>query len=118
MIPLLRASHFQPTLAVTAITTALAVAVGRGLGSIWVALAVFAGQLSVGWSNDYLDRGRDATAGRTDKPIVSGRISARAVGVGAVAAVVVCVPCRSLRVGALRWCISWPSPRRGSTTPD
>ena len=92
MIPLLRASHFQPTLAVTAITTALAVAVGRGLGSIWVALAVFAGQLSVGWSNDYLDRGRDATAGRTDKPIVSGRISARAVGVGAVAAVVVCVP--------------------------
>jgi len=38
--------------AVTVIATALAVAVGRGWGSVWVALAVLTGQLSVGWSND------------------------------------------------------------------
>jgi 4-hydroxybenzoate polyprenyltransferase len=92
VIPLLRASHFQPTLAVTAITTTLAVAVGRGTGAVWVALAVLAGQLSVGWSNDYLDRNRDRVAGRTDKPIVAGQVSARTVGLGAVIAAVACVP--------------------------
>ena len=76
MVPLLRACHLKPTLAVTAITTALAVSAGRGSGSIWVALAVLSGQFSVGWSNDYLDRDRDHLAGRVDKPIVSGGVSA------------------------------------------
>ena len=56
VIPLLRASHIQPTMAVTAIVTTLSLSVGRGAGSAWVALAVLSGQLSVGWSNDYLDR--------------------------------------------------------------
>lgn len=92
MIPLLRACHFQPTVAVTAITTALALSAGRGSGSIWVALAVFSGQLSVGWSNDYLDRDRDRLAGRDDKPIVAGEMNARSVGAAAVIAVVACVP--------------------------
>ena len=92
MIPLLRASHFQPTLVVTAITTTLAVSVGRGAGSVWVALAVLSGQLSVGWSNDYLDRHRDRLAGRADKPIVAGQVAARTVGAGALIAAVLCVP--------------------------
>jgi 4-hydroxybenzoate polyprenyltransferase len=77
---------------VTATATTLAVAAGRGPGSVWVAVAVLAGQLSVGWSNDYLDRDRDRLAGRADKPIVAGRVAARTVGVGAVIAAVVCVP--------------------------
>lgn len=89
---LLRASHFPPVVAVTAIATALAIAVGRGSGTIWVALAVLAGQLSVGWNNDYLDRDRDRIAGRTDKPIVAGTVSARAVGIGALVAAAACVP--------------------------
>jgi len=92
MIPLLRACHFQPTLAVTAIATTLAVSAGRGTGSVWVALAVLSGQLSVGWSNDYLDRDRDRMAGRADKPIVAGRVTAHTVGVAAVIAAVLCVP--------------------------
>lgn len=92
MIPLLRASHFQPTLAVTAIATTLAVSAGRGASSVWVALAVLSGQLSVGWSNDYLDRHRDRLAGRADKPIVAGQVAARTVGAGAVVAAVLCVP--------------------------
>lgn len=91
-IALLRASHFPPVVAVTAVATALAIAVDRGWGSVWVALAVFTGQLSVGWSNDYLDRDRDRLVGRTDKPIVIGTVSARAVGIGALAAVAACVP--------------------------
>ena len=92
MIPLLRACHLQPTLAVTAITTALAISAGRGSGSIWVALAALSGQFSVGWSNDYLDRDRDHLAGRVDKPIVSGGVSARSVGIAAVIAAVTCIP--------------------------
>ena len=78
--------------AVTAIATALAISVGRGAGSIWVALAVLTGQLSVGWSNDYLDRDRDRIAGRTDKPIVAGTVRARTVGIGALLAAAACVP--------------------------
>src|SRR3989304_962470 len=92
MIPLVRACHLQPTLAVTAITTALAVSAGRGSGSIWVALAVLSGQLSVGWSNDYLDRDRDRMAGRADTPVVAGRVTAHTVGIAAVIAAVLCVP--------------------------
>jgi protoheme IX farnesyltransferase len=92
VIPLLRACHFQPTLAVTVIATTLALSVGRGAGSVWIALAVLSGQLSVGWSNDYLDRDRDRLAGRPDKPIVAGQVSAQTVGVGAVMAAVLCVP--------------------------
>jgi 4-hydroxybenzoate polyprenyltransferase len=89
---LVRASHLQPTLAVTAIASALAIAVGRGAGTVAVALAVLAGQLSVGWSNDFLDRHRDRLAGRLDKPIASGTVPATWVGAAAAAAAVACIP--------------------------
>ena len=79
VIPLLRSSHFQPTMAVTGFATALALSAGRGTGAILVAAAVLCGQLSVGWSNDYIDRARDRTAARMDKPIVAGSVSARLV---------------------------------------
>jgi 4-hydroxybenzoate polyprenyltransferase len=92
VIPLLRASHVQPMLAVTALVTALAVTAGRGAGSVWVGLAILSGQLFVGWSNDWLDRARDREAGRADKPIAAGQVSARVVGRCAVAAFMACVP--------------------------
>ncbi|HEX7095580.1 MAG TPA: UbiA family prenyltransferase [Acidimicrobiales bacterium] len=93
MVALLRASHFQPTLAVTAITTALAATAGRGVaGSVWVALAALSGQLSVGWGNDYLDRDRDRRGDRLDKPIVAGSVQARTVGIAAAVAAIACVP--------------------------
>ena len=92
IVPLVRASHLQPTFAVTAITTALAVSVGRGAGSVWVLLAVLSGQFSVGWSNDFLDRERDLKSNRTDKPIVARQISASLVGTSAVVALGACVP--------------------------
>jgi len=92
VIALLRASHIQPTLAVTAITTALALSAGRGPSAGNVALAVFCGQLTVGLSNDYVDRERDAVAGRLDKPIVSGRVSAQLVLICAWIAVGLCIP--------------------------
>ena len=75
MVALARCSHFAPTVAVTTFATLLALAAGRRAGSVVVLLAVLAGQLSVGWSNDWLDRHRDRAAGRTDKPLVRGDIA-------------------------------------------
>lgn len=92
VLPMVRACHAQPTLAVTAFSTALAVGGGRRWGSISVAGAALAGQLAVGWSNDYLDRDRDRLVGRTDKPLVAGEVSAKAVRNGAVGAALACVP--------------------------
>jgi 4-hydroxybenzoate polyprenyltransferase len=90
VIPLLRASHLQPALAVTAVATALSSSAGRGAGTVWVTLAVLAGQLSVGWSNDYADRHRDALAHRHDKPIAAGQVDASTVALAAGAAAAAC----------------------------
>lgn len=83
-------SHPEPVVTVTALATLLAVAAGRGWGSVWVALAVLAGQLFVGWSNDYLDRPLDA--GREDKPVAKGDVAPRTVAAGALVALVAAVP--------------------------
>jgi 4-hydroxybenzoate polyprenyltransferase len=81
------ASHPGPSLAITAMATLLAVqAAPHGSGPVLVAPAMLAGQLSVGWSNDAFDARRDAAAGRTDKPVATGAISARAVWIAAAAA--------------------------------
>ena len=71
-------SHPGPTLVVTAL--ALALGIATGLEAWRLALlttSVFAGQLSVGISNDALDAERDRAVGRTDKPIARGDVSAR-----------------------------------------
>lgn len=97
----------------TAITTALAVQVGRGTGAWWVLLAVLTGQLSVGWSNDYFDRQRDGHSHRMDKPIVAGQVRASVVGACAVVALILCIPLSMLsgwRAGAAHLvavCLAW-----------
>lgn len=93
LLGLVRASHPEPTLAVTAIAGLLALAVGHSAtGVAAVVAAVFAAQLSVGWANDWLDAGRDAAAGRTDKPVGAGLVSRRAVGAAAAGATAAAVP--------------------------
>jgi 4-hydroxybenzoate polyprenyltransferase len=90
---LVKACHPGPTVAVTALVTALAVAAGRGTaGSVLVAAAILTGQLSVGWCNDAVDALRDTAAGRGDKPVVSGQVDVKTVRVSAISAVIVCVP--------------------------
>jgi 4-hydroxybenzoate polyprenyltransferase len=89
---LVRCSHPEPVAAVTLVTSLLALSTGRGWGTIWVALAVLAGQLFVGWSNDHLDRERDREAGRADKPLPSGQIEPGVVRTAAVIALVAAVP--------------------------
>jgi 4-hydroxybenzoate polyprenyltransferase len=89
---LIIASHPVPCFAVTAMATLLvAEAAPRGFGVgrvVIVALAMLAGQLSVGWSNDARDADRDAAAGRADKPAATGLISVRALWLAAVMALV------------------------------
>jgi 4-hydroxybenzoate polyprenyltransferase len=86
---LIIASHPIPSLAVTAMATLLTAEAAPPGFAAWrvvlVALAVLAGQLSVGWSNDALDADRDA--GRADKPAAVGLVSVRALWLGAAVAV-------------------------------
>ncbi|MEV6811445.1 UbiA family prenyltransferase [Micromonospora sp. NPDC051296] len=87
VLGLLRASHPEPTAAVTTVAGLLAVGVGHPPGGIAVvALTVAASQFTVGWTNDLLDADRDATVGRTDKPVATGAVGRRTVAVAAVLA--------------------------------
>jgi 4-hydroxybenzoate polyprenyltransferase len=87
---LVRASHPVPCLAITAMTVALAAAGGPvGWRAVPFAASVLAGQLSIGWSNDWADAELDRASGRTDKPVAAGQVSLRAVAIAAVVSVVV-----------------------------
>jgi 4-hydroxybenzoate polyprenyltransferase len=84
---LVRASHPEPAVAVTAAASLLAVGVGHDpAGVLAVGAAVLASQLAVGWVNDWLDAARDALVGRADKPVAAGAISRRTVGVAGLIA--------------------------------
>ena len=91
-LPLLRAAHIGPGLAVTCIVALLAV--GRhldpGFGTL-VTAAVFAGQLTIGWGNDLVDSARDRTVGRADKPLATGEVSRQLVLTCLTVAAVACV---------------------------
>lgn len=81
--------HPGPVLAISGGVTALAWSAGRGpAGTAWSGLAVLAGQLSIGFSNDYLDRAADLAAGRRDKPVAAGRVPARLAAAAAAVTLV------------------------------
>lgn len=90
---LLKASHPGPTVVVTAIAIALAIAVEHdGLDVALIGLAVLLGQVSIGWSNDWLDAWRDTAARRVDKPVAAGLIGPTQLRVAALTAGVCSVP--------------------------
>ena len=86
-------THPGPTLVVTGLALALGIAVGLDAGRlVLLTLAVFAGQVSIGLSNDAIDAPRDRAVGRTDKPIARGDVSERVAwgaAIGALAAALV-----------------------------
>jgi 4-hydroxybenzoate polyprenyltransferase len=89
---LARSSHPGPTAAVTVVGVVLAVAVGLPLDRLVLfGLALIANQLSIGWSNDWLDAAKDHAVGRTDKPIAAGEVSVSLVRTAAVVALVASV---------------------------
>ena len=95
-----RAAHPLPSAAVSAIVVLLAVGIGIEPGRlVLIGLTVFANQVSVGFSNDWLDAERDRAVGRTDKPVALGLISVRAARTAALAAAAVSL-IASLGIGA------------------
>lgn len=90
-VDLLRASHPGPTLAVSTLAGVLAALSGAGARTVLVVAAVLAGQLSIGWSNDWLDAARDTAVGRGDKPVAVGSVAALTVRAAALVAAAVCV---------------------------
>jgi len=86
-VALLLACHPVPTIAVTAMATALVASADNAAATVVVAaVAVLAGQLSIGWSNDLIDVRRDRAAGRTDKPLAAGKVAPRQVTVATAVA--------------------------------
>ncbi len=92
-LAVVRCAHPGPAVVVTLVAALLAAAADLSPArALTVVAAVLTSQLSIGWSNDLLDRGRDATVHRPDKPLANGDVSARLVRAlcgGALAATVV-----------------------------
>jgi len=93
--------HPIPSVAVTAISAGLValadLPIGRGA---LVTGTVFTGQLSIGWSNDYLDAERDRAVLRSDKPVATGAMEPRVAGIAAVVALILTL--------ALSAALGWP----------
>jgi 4-hydroxybenzoate polyprenyltransferase len=89
---LIATSHPGPSLAITAIIMVLVVhGAPHGVGPLAAAPAVLAGEISIGWSNDFFDADRDRASGRTDKPLATGELAKRQVMAAALAALAVSV---------------------------
>ena len=71
---LLKASHFGPTLLVTAISFGFATYYWWEGPAYLIAFGVFTGQLVVGWSNDLYDYQDDLSHNRKNKPLISGQL--------------------------------------------
>ncbi|WP_345036537.1 UbiA family prenyltransferase [Georgenia daeguensis] len=94
---LVRACHPAPTAAVTVLATLAAVVAGHAPGGVvLVALAVLAGQLTIGWSNDLVDAARDRAVGRADKPVATGELPVPVLRGALLAASVACVVASAL----------------------
>ncbi|MFI5731078.1 UbiA family prenyltransferase [Kribbella sp. NPDC051587] len=90
---LVLACHLGPTVAVTALVTAVAWSAGRSpAGCLLVAATILTGHLSIGWSNDAIDAARDTIVNRKDKPVVRGLVSRRTLAIAAGLMLVVTIP--------------------------
>lgn len=103
VLSLLLASHPGPTVVVTVIATGLGIGLGYPPARLLLlALAILCGQLSIGWSNDWLDAARDRAVARTDKPAARGDVPVPVVRASAFVALALAVLLTApLGVGAL-----------------
>ncbi len=73
LVDLLRAAHAGPSAVVTVVVAGLGIAADVPPGRLSLLLvAVLAGQVAIGWTNDLADVDRDRAGGRIDKPLVDG----------------------------------------------
>jgi 4-hydroxybenzoate polyprenyltransferase len=86
------ACHPLPTVGVTILSAGLAALadLGFGRGAAFTG-AVLIGQLSIGWSNDWIDAARDRASGRSGKPVAEGAVAPSTVVVSAVVSLVTAI---------------------------
>ncbi len=90
LLALLRASHPEPSAVVAIVAAGLGTSAGlSGPRTVLLTLAVLAGQLSIGWSNDWLDAARGLDGARPDKPVEQGLVALATVRAAALGAAVV-----------------------------
>jgi 4-hydroxybenzoate polyprenyltransferase len=75
IVGLAKASHFGPSLLVTALSYFFAQLYWQPASALIIALGFFSGQLIVGWSNDLIDYADDLSHQRMNKPLVGGLIT-------------------------------------------
>lgn len=93
LVLLVRTCHPLPTLLMTAGLSVGAALTGRPGAEVGlVAVTVLCGQLTIGWTNDLVDRDRDRLTGRTDKPLAQGWIEPGTVWFAVACATLVVVP--------------------------
>jgi 4-hydroxybenzoate polyprenyltransferase len=89
---LVMSCHPVPSAAVTGLAAGLSALAGLSVArGALVTAAVLAGQLSIGWSNDYLDAERDRAVHRVDKPVAAGAVAPRSAGAAAGIALVIAI---------------------------
>jgi 4-hydroxybenzoate polyprenyltransferase len=94
------ATHLPQTLAMVLVATIGAYLLGSSGGQILlVALAVLSGQVSVGWSNDYIDSKVDKQLNRPDKPVVRDQLDPRELRWPIALALIAVVPLSFLAAG-------------------
>jgi len=81
-----KACHFGPTVLVVSITFIVSITQLSAPKSFGIAVAILAGQLVVGWTNDLLDHPLDSAAGRMKKPLVNDAVTRKQLQVGISAA--------------------------------
>lgn len=96
------ASHPGPSMAVTLFAMVLGAVAGNSVANCAIiGAAVLAGQLSIGWSNDRIDAGRDALANRADKPVAAGLLTTRVIDIAIAVVLMAQVPLSVL--------LGWPA---------
>lgn len=87
------ASHPIPSAAVTTLGAVLFASAGNPVRTCLLGtFALLTGQLSIGWSNDLIDRGRDLAAGRRDKPLAAGTVGVAGLRRACAVALVLTLP--------------------------
>lgn len=87
------ATHLPQTLAMVGVTAVLAYLFGvQGGQALIVVAAVLCGQVSVGWSNDYIDSQVDKKLGRADKPVVRDQLDPKTLRLPIIVALILLVP--------------------------
>lgn len=90
---LVLAGHPLAALAMTAGLAAAAALSGRSLFEVGlVAVTVLAGQLTIGWLDDVVDRDRDRLTGRLDRPVALGWVDPGTVTFSIAVVVLALVP--------------------------